>query len=644
MKPIRRISGFRQRLPLVLAGWLIGAGSIGAATAAAPGGVDALIDQAKAAKSGDDFLSPDQAFRFDASAPDSRHIQLVWNIAKGYYLYRDRIKVAATDDAVKLDAPQFPDGITKDDPYFGKQVIYHDRLIVPVGVTLSATGARTVTVKVSYQGCAQAGLCYPPQTHEIALTLPAAASGAATPPAGGAPTGGAGSEASAAGAAAGGGVYVSRQQQLAELLRTGSLIKVLLTFFGSGLLLAFTPCVLPMVPILSGLIVGQGPQVTTARAFSLSVTYVLGMAITYTVTGALCAAAGKQVQAAFQQPWIIGLFAALFVAMALSMFGLFTLQMPSFIQTRVSSMSNRQRSGSFGGVAIMGALSALIVTTCVGPVLVAALVVIGQTGDMVRGASALFVMALGMGAPLLVVGSSAGRWLPRAGGWMDSVKRLFGAMMLALAAWMLDRIIPARFSLLLFAIPTLAVAAVLWTFVPVRAGRQATSARAPSTAVARLAAVGVAAYAVLLVIGTTRGSDDLMHPLSARRAADAEPAFIRVVSVADLQREVSAAVAAHQPVMLDFYADWCTSCKEMQRFTFTDPKVREALKTMRLLRADVTQNNADDQALLQQFKIFGPPTIAFYDAQGHEHEEYTVVGYLKADDFADVLHRALTSG
>ena len=248
---------------------------------------------------------------------------------------------------------------------------------------------------------------------------------------------------------------------------------MLLQFFVGGLLLAFTPCVLPMVPILSGLIVGQGRSVTTARAFLLSLTYVLGMALTYTITGALFAAAGKQVQAVFQQPWIILLFAALFIAMALSMFGVYTVQMPGFIQTRIAQLSNRQRGGSFGGVAVMGMLSALIVTTCVGPVLVAALIVIGQTGDVLRGAAALFAMSLGMGAPLLVVGSSAGRWMPRAGAWMDSVKRLFGALMLALAAWMLARIVPARWTLLLFAVPAIAAAIVLWGFVPLAHARRA---------------------------------------------------------------------------------------------------------------------------------------------------------------------------
>jgi thiol:disulfide interchange protein DsbD len=609
--------------------------------AAAPGNdLDAILDQSKSPKSGDEFLSPDQAFQFQASPDGPNQVRLSWVITKGYYLYRDRIKVASDDPQASVGTPQFPEGVVKNDEYFGKQVIYHDSLVVPVPVTRSgASAADHLKLKVTYQGCAEAGLCYPPQTRNISLQLPGSGTsgGGAATAAGG--TGGAtsGSVASA------GGAYVSQQDKLAELLRSGSLIKVLLYFFGGGLLLAFTPCVLPMVPILSGLIVGAGERVTTSRAFFLSLTYVLGMAITYTITGALFAAAGKQVQAVFQQPWIIGLFALLFVAMALSMFGLYTIQMPSFIQTRVSEVSNRQQGGNFGSVAVMGALSALIVTTCVGPVLVAALLVIGQSGQIFRGAMALFAMGLGMGAPLLVVGSSAGRLLPRAGAWMDSVKRLFGALMLALAAWMLDRIVPARWSLLLFAVPVAAAAVVLWGFVPAKRSQNA-GGMSTGLLVSRTVSVLVGLYAVALLVGTGRGSDDLLNPLAAHTAARDEPAFISVSSVADLQREVRSASAAHQPVMLDFYADWCTSCKEMQRFTFNDPQVREALKSVRLLRADVTANNADDQALLHQFQIYGPPTIAFYDAQGNEHHEYRVVGYMKADEFAALLHQALTSG
>ncbi|MFI4869742.1 MAG: protein-disulfide reductase DsbD [Steroidobacterales bacterium] len=635
----------------LLSGLLAAADSRAADSRAANGAdVDAVVSQARAAKSGDDFLPPEQAFRLSASAESAESVRLTWVIAPGYYLYRDRIKTAAEAGPSTIGSPVFPEGQMKSDEYFGKQVVYHDELVVTLPVQRGGRDGN-LSLNVIYQGCAEAGLCYPPVTRTLSVALPGVGGGS-----GGGAVGSAGVRGAAAAPSAPGS-YVSEQDRLAALLEHGSLLAVLLQFFVGGLLLAFTPCVLPMVPILSGLIVGQGRSVTTSRAFLLSLTYVLGMAVTYTVTGALFAAAGKQVQAVFQQPWIILLFAGLFVAMALSMFGLYTVQMPGFIQTRVAQLSNRQRGGSFGGVATMGMLSALIVTTCVGPVLVAALIVIGQTGDILRGAAALFSMSLGMGAPLLIVGSSAGRWMPRAGAWMDSVKRLFGALMLALAAWMLSRIVPARWTLLLFAIPAIAAAIVLWGFVPVAQARRAirsgdsharrrghgASGASPSLWLARGAAVSVALYALLLLIGAGRGAEDPLQPLS-RPSAGSEPEFISIASVADLQRQVQAAAAAHQAVMLDFYADWCTSCKEMQRYTFTDPGVRDALKSVRLLRADVTANSPEDQALLHQFQIYGPPTIAIYDAHGHEHQEYRVVGYMKAPEFAALLHQALATG
>lgn len=407
-----------------------------------------------------------------------------------------------------------------------------------------------------------------------------------------------------------------------------------------------------MVPILSGLIVGGGRQVTTRRAFALSLTYVLGMAFTYTLTGAAFAAAGKQVQAAFQQPWIILLFAALFVAMALSMFGFYTVQMPTFLQTRLAAASNRQQGGSFSGVAMMGALSSLIVTACVAPALVATLVVIGQSGAIARGASALFVMSLGMGAPLLVVGSSAGRWLPKAGLWMDTVKQAFGVLMLAVAAWVLTRIVPDKFDLLLFAVPVFAAAIVLWSIargmpkiLKERAGSAATTALRPrfGHSIARVAAVLMGLYGATLIVGASRGAVDPLQPLTRATAAEGLT-FRSVSSLAELDREVHAAAAQGHPVMLDFYADWCTSCLEMQHSTFPDPAVRAALNGAVLLRADVTANNADDQALLHQFQIYGPPTIAFYDGKGHEQRQFRVVGFMKANQFATLVRQAFTSG
>jgi thiol:disulfide interchange protein DsbD len=406
---------------------------------------------------------------------------------------------------------------------------------------------------------------------------------------------------------------------------------VLATFFGLGLLLAFTPCVLPMVPILSGIIAGQGSNVTTARAFSLSLTYVLGMAVMNTLAGVAAAAAGQQIQAMFQQPWIIVLFALLFVALALSMFGLFTLQLPSALQTRLSDVSNQQRAGTFGGVAVMGALSALIVTACVAPPLFAALAVIAQTGDVVRGGSALFAMSLGMGAPLLVIGTSAGRLLPKAGAWMETVKKFFGVLMLAVAAWMLERIVAERWALLLWAVPALTGAWLLWREIRPRSALGWAG---------RLLGVALGLYGLLLLAGVVLGGRSLLAPIPQWQAEVRSLEFQRIKTVADLDREVAAAAAAGRPVMLDFYADWCVSCKEMERYTFTDAAVQRALGNAVLLKADVTANDADDQALLQRFGIFGPPTIAFWRADGVEQKNYRVVGFMPAAEFAKVAAEA----
>jgi thiol:disulfide interchange protein DsbD len=577
-----------------------------AAAAQAAGGIDAILGAHRAADKDHDFLPPDDAFRLGAFADGPDRVRLVWQIANGYYLYRSRLGVRTTSPRVGLGPLELPSGVQKTDEYFGRQEIYERELVGEISLARAPDTPPDVFLAVTYQGCAQAGLCYPPIHKTIHVNLP--------------PHG------------AGTGAFVSEQDRLASLIRSGNLALVLGTFFGLGLLLAFTPCVLPMVPILSGIIAGHGSNVTTGRAFALSLVYVLGMAITYTVAGALFAAAGQQVQAVFQQPWIVVLFALVFVALALSMFGLFTLQVPAAIQTRLAQVSNRQRAGSFVGVAVMGALSALIITTCVAPPLVATLVVIGKSGDMVRGAAALFAMSLGMGTPLLIVGASAGKLLPRAGAWMDTVKQLFGVMMIAVAAWMLARIVPERWALVLWAVPALIGAAVLWHMRP---------ARSATRTIARFAGVAAALYGVVLLAGAAAGGSDPLAPLSGFGGAQQTLVFKKIKSLDDLNVEVAAAHAHGAAVLLDFYADWCVSCKEMERYTFSDPGLQRALHGVVLLRADVTKNDEQDQALLKHFGIFGPPTIAFYGTDGREQRTFRVVGYMKAPEFAALAHQAL---
>lgn len=586
-----------------------------ATSAAAPGkDLSSLLGSVKT--TGDDFLPPEAAFRFDALAGGSDQVVLNWEIAEGYYLYRARIKVTTSSASAQLGTPQFPAGQFKTDEYFGRQEIYHHELRVTVPVARAAGGAFSLPLEVTYQGCAEKGLCYPPITKSVNVAL----------------AGGAGS---AGGSAASGssGFETSEQSRFAQLF-AGNFFVMVGSFYLAGLLLAFTPCVLPMVPILSGIIAGGGAQVTTGRAFVLSVTYVLGMALTYTAAGIIGAAMGREVQALFQQWWVLALFAAVFVAMALSMFGLYTVQMPVAIQTRIASLSNRQSAGTLGGVAIMGALSALIVTTCVGPALVAALLVIGQSGQIARGGAALFAMSIGMGTPLLIVGASAGKLLPKAGPWMDFVKKLFGVMMLAVAAWMLARIVPDRVSLLLWAVPALTLAWLLWFEL---------KARSAARWALRVAGLAVGLYGVALAAGSALGGSDPLAPIPALGHEQRQLPFRAIGTVADLERAVRAASAAKRGVLLDFSADWCTSCKEMERYTFTDPKVQGALVSVTLLRADVTADNTDSRALLRHFGIIGPPTIAFYGADGQERSQYRVVGYMKADDFAARVRAALHS-
>lgn len=617
-------------------------------------GIDAALGRSKPATvttGQDEFLPPDEAFRFNAFPDGSDRVKLIWQIADGYYLYRSRVKAATTSDKAQLGGLEMPAGEFKTDEYFGKQEIYHHELVVGVPVARASAAALAVPLKVTYQGCAHAGLCYPPITKEITVSLPSGSAG--TPGAGGQGSAAGAAGTAASGTAAGGtgnaafdakatgagatrassAGFVSEQDRFASLITSGNIFLMLGGFFLAGLVLAFTPCVLPMVPILSGIIAGQGKNVTTSRAFSLSLTYVLGMSFTYTIAGALCAAAGKQVQTVFQQPWILVLFATLFIVLALSMFGLFTIQMPASIQTRVANISNNQAAGTFGGVAVMGVLSALIVTTCVGPALVGALVVIGQTGQIARGAAALFAMSIGMGTPLLIVGASAGKLLPKAGAWMDTVKKLFGVMMLAVGAWMLARVVPERLSLVLWAIPALICAWILWT---------ETRKRSAATWVARVAGAAAGLYGLALIAGFVLGSTDPLAPLTASATArEQELAFRPIKSVADLQHEITLARSEGRTVLVDFSAKWCVSCKEMEKYTFTDAAVKTALNKTVLLRADVTDNDADDQALLKHMGIIGPPTIAFYGLNGEERANYRVVGFMKAPDFASHAREAI---
>jgi thiol:disulfide interchange protein DsbD len=603
----------------------------GAEVAAKGGGLGSLFGSKGPRTNQNDFLPPDEAFRFGPGIERPDSVSLTWIIAEDYYLYKHRIQVTSDTPGIQLGELQLPKGKAKHDESFGDTEVYYEVLEASLPIARPAGSGGTLNLNVTYQGCAEGGLCYNPITKNVSLELPPSDTATTLP---------AVSKSSTSSSPV---APIAEQDKLAALIRDGNLLAVLGTFFAIGMLLSFTPCVLPMIPILSGIIVGQGGTVTPARGFSLAFTYVQGMALTYAAAGAAFVLAFKQApQAFFQQPWIIILFSLLFVALALAMFGAYTLQLPSSLQTKLTDVSNQQKSGTYIGTFIMGALSALVVTACVAPAIIAALSVISQTGQIARGAGALYATGLGMGVPLLIVGASAGSLLPRVGPWMDTVKSLFGVLFLGVAVYLLTPLLPAGAVMLLWSL--LAVLGGFWIF--------SLKARDGSPAASPLRAAGLVAvvYGVLLLVGVASGSKDPLQPLDRLSAgsggAGAQEhalAFQRIKTVSDLERAVASATAAGKPVMLDFYADWCVSCKEMEKFTFPDPGVQAALAGAVLLQADVTANDDEDKALMTRFEIYGPPTIAFYGADGVERKDFRLVGFVSADKFRDHVQAAFGS-
>ncbi len=586
----------------------------------------------------DDFPPAEEAFRFQAVVVDPDHIQVTWDIAEETYLYEEKLSVSLEDaGAVALGEFEFPAAeIKKDsvrpDGSFGDVALYHDRIDATIPLLRADAAPATVTLVASYQGCHERGICYPPQTQRVTLELPATASvtdisnaragNAPAPPPETAPQ------------------PVSEQDQIAAALAGGSLWAAVALFFGFGLLLAFTPCVFPMIPILSGIIAGQGPDITTRKAFTLSAIYVLAMALTYALVGVLAGLGGANLQAAFQNPWILSFFALVFVALALSMFGFYDLQLPSSLQSKLTEFSNRQEGGNLAGVAIMGVLSALIVGPCVAPPLAGALIFIGQTGDALLGFAALFALGLGMGAPLIAIGTSAGKLLPRAGGWMDAVKAVFGVTMLAVAIVLLERVVPPAVAMLLWGALLLSSAVYMGAIQSLPRDSNGWQKLWKGLGLVLLV------YGVLMLVGAAAGGKDTIQPLRGLAVggggAEQHAAFKRIKTVDDLDREVAAAGASGRPVMLDFYADWCVSCKEMERYTFSDPAVMKEMERFVLLQADVTANDDQDQELMQdRFGIPGPPAILFFDRTGKELRGYRVVGFKPAAEFADHLRRAV---
>jgi thiol:disulfide interchange protein DsbD len=569
----------------------------------------------------DELLPPDQAFQFFAAVKDADTLHVNWEIAEGYYLYREKIQLELINAAdVTIGNHTIPRGAPKHDEAFGQVEIFHNKLGFDLPIIRTNSSAQTITLQAKYQGCADRGVCYPPMTKKIDLELPAAQN--ITPIADTHPN-----------------PALSEQDQIVRSLQRDSLAMTWLSFFGFGLLLSLTPCIFPMIPILSGIIVGHGKTITTARAFFLSLSYVVASAFTYTVFGILAALFGSNLQTTFQQPWIIGLFSAIFVLLSLSMFGFYELELPNSIKTRLHNSSEKYRDGSLWGAAIMGALSSLIVGPCVAAPLAGALIYIGQTGNAVLGGSALFAMGMGMGVPLLLLGASAGKLLPKAGIWLYSIKAVFGVIMLAVAVWMLSRILPPAIIILLWAMLLILPAIYLNAIDPLPQDSSGWRKLWKGVGLMMLA------YGLLLLIGFSMGNNNPLKPLqgfSVNKAQAAEEKgiiFERVASLAALEARIAQASANHQPVMLDFYADWCISCKEMEAYTFTDPKVKQALAGFVLLQADVTKNSDDDKTLLAKFNLIGPPAILFFEAGGQENTTHRVIGYQDAETFIKTLQR-----
>lgn len=557
----------------------------------------------------------EDVFTLSASIKDPNTVDVEWQILPGYYLYKDRIHFSLKNPkSATMGAMIFPTGEKKFDQELGHYEIYRKQLRLALPLLGEQQGDSKVLVR--YQGCAESGFCYPPMTkvitvhfsHELAANrvaieqhIPKAA-------------------------------LRSELDKTQHLLASHNIFLIIAGFFGFGLLLAMTPCVLPMIPILSGIIVGHGKTLTTRKAFFLSLTYVLSMSFTYALLGLVIAVLGANVQAALQNPYVLSGFAGLFVILALSMFGFYDIELPSRAQLWFANLSKKQHSGTYLGVFVMGMLSTLILSPCVTPPLVGTLSFIASTGSVFLGTIALFFLGLGMGLPLLLIGTSGGKLLPKAGKWMNAVKQFFGVLLLGVAILLLDRILPGQATLMLWAI--------LFSTTGVFMGALK---RMPDTARMKLSkALGLLllVYGVLCLIGASQGNSNVFAPLESHEQSAAEkPKQITVKTLAELKRALQKAKG--KPVIIDFYADWCLACKVMERTTFKDDAVKRALSEFVFLKVDVTKNDKADKELLKHFQVIAPPTFIFIDKSGQETKAFRLIGETGAKDFLKQMKRFL---
>ncbi|WP_295624768.1 protein-disulfide reductase DsbD [uncultured Nitrosomonas sp.] len=597
-----------------------------------------------------ELLPPDEAFKIAVEVRDGNTLIAHLTPAKDYYLYRDKIAFEPKQEGVAIEKVRLPPGKMKEDMTFGNTEVYYNPIQAVISLQREgAASEQPLTLEATYQGCNEpVGVCYAPIHKVIDLTLPAvkAAIGAVAEVVS--------SQATAAEIDATAELFQmpsrspaieTESYKIERMFETGNYWLILSGFFVVGLFLSFTPCVFPMFPILSGIIANQGKNVTKRHGFILALAYVFGMAITYAIIGVAAGLSGAMLSAALQNAWVLGTFAVMFVLLSFSMFGFYELQLPGSLQTKLSQEAGQLKGGHLTSVFGMGALSALIVGPCVAAPLAGALLYISQTRDVVLGGSALFVMALGMGVPLLLLGTSAGALLPKAGAWMESIKRFFGVLLLAVAIWIISPVINEVVYMLLWAVLLIISAIYLHAIDPLP--------ERASGVQKFLKGVGVIALlvGVALLIGVLSGGRDVLQPLSKLNLADATSSgeagsasyatlpFQRVKTIAELDEQIQ--LSREKYVMVRFHADWCVSCKEMDRFTFSDAKVQARLKEVVLLEVDVTNGTSDDTALLKRFKLFGPPGILFIDRQGHDVPDIKIIGFLNNHDFLTVLNAVL---
>ncbi len=565
----------------------------------------------------DQVLTPDQAFKLALSPQDKNTIEASFTIAPGHYLYRDRIKFESKN--ATIESIVLPKGEIKKDPNFGEMEVFHQSFVAKIALQSIPDSLQTITLQASFQGCSEKGLCYSPihKTIDVALT-----SNTVSPE-----------------------ITKNNDDQATTLLKGGKLWLIIIGFFGFGLLLALTPCVLPMIPILSGIIVGDKKihhhATSRLHSFNLSLAYVFGMSLSYSLAGVAAGLSGQLLSSALQSPWILGITAIIFVFLAFSMFGFYELRLPSSIENRMVNVANGIKGGQFIGVFTMGALSALIVSPCVAAPLAGALIYISQTHDVLLGGIALFALSIGMGVPLLLIGASAGHVLPKAGIWMTTVRNFFGVLMLGVAIYMISPVIPLSLQMLLWAALLIIPAIYLHALDPLPANSSAPSRLLKGVGIILLA------LGLTLIVGATSGAKSPWQPLSGLVGITKNPStsslnFKRIHSISELEAQLNN--ARGKIVMLDFYADWCVACKELEEFTFNDPSVKKALENTVLLQADVTANSPEEVALLNKFKLFGPPGIVFYNKSGHEVAPLKVIGYQAPEDFIKVLNQLNSLG